>query len=291
MKLMHRVFQAKAKIVYSKRIKGSYFKSILSSPRIALGALPGQFVNIKLNNCYEVLLRRPFSIHRVNGPNIEVLYEVLGKGTQILAQKKPAEYLDIIGPLGKGFNLEPCTLDHVPILVAGGMGVAPLIFLADKLAQGTRHKTQTKRLVLIGAKTKKQILCEKEFKKLGCDVKIATDDGSRGFKGKVSDLLRKVLVTGHRAQGTGVKIKRLAPCALYHEPILYACGPRPMLKEIANISKKYNIPAQISLEEHMACGMGACLGCAVNTENGYQRVCKEGPVFAADEIVWEDKDE
>jgi dihydroorotate dehydrogenase electron transfer subunit len=260
---MRRVFQAKAKIVYSKRIKDSYFKSIFSSPRIALGALPGQFVNIKVSECRELLLRRPFSIHRVNGPNIEILYEVLGKGTQILAQKKPGEYLDIIGPLGNGFDALCAKRSTLSILVAGGMGVAPLVFLAERMIS---HKFS----VLIGAKTKKQILCEKEFQKLGCDVKIATDDGSEGFKGKVTELLKNLLSTID-----------------YRLSTIYACGPRPMLKEIANISQKYNIPAQISLEEHMACGIGACLGCVVNTKNGYQRVCKEGPVFAADEILWE----
>ena len=293
---MRRVFQAKAKIVYSKRIKDSYFKSILSSPRIALGALPGQFVNIKVSECNELLLRRPFSIHRVNGPNIEILYEVLGKGTQILAQKKPGEYLDIIGPLGNGFDALCAKRSTLSILVAGGMGVAPLIFLAEKLAEiknqksspfakasgdspsklEERRRTKIKIIVLIGAKTKKQILCEQEFKKLGCEVKIATDDGSRGFKGKVTDLLNDFLQANRQ---TGKQAN-----------YIYACGPRPMLKEIANISQKHNISAQISLEEHMACGIGACLGCVVNTKNGYQRVCKEGPVFAADEIVWEDKD-
>lgn len=276
--MIKQIFQAKAKIAYNKRIKDSYFKSILSSPRIALGALPGQFVNIKVSECHELLLRRPFSIHRVNGPNIEILYEVLGKGTQILAQKKPGEYLDIIGPLGNGFDLRLAISDkRQAILAAGGMGVAPLVFLAEKIKshQVTRSPGH-QLLVLIGAKTKNQILCEKEFKDLACEVKIATDDGSGGFKGRVTDLLKEVLL--HNAMNSTNTMNSIT---------LYACGPRPMLKEIANISKKYNISAQISLEEHMACGIGACLGCVVNTKNGYQRVCKEGPVFAADEIAWE----
>ncbi len=274
---MRRVFQAKAKIVYSKRIKDNYFKSILSSPRIALGALPGQFVNIKVNSCQEPLLRRPFSIHRVSGSNIEILYEVLGKGTQILAQRKAGEYLDIIGPLGNGFDLRFAISEkRKAILVAGGIGVAPLLFLAEQLIKRNTQYAIRNTLVLIGAKRKNQVLCEQEFKKLGCEVKIATDDGSGGFKGRVTDLLLSIL----RANGLTGK-----------QATIYACGPRPMLKEIANISQKYNIPAQISLEEHMACGIGACLGCVVNTKNGYQRVCKEGPVFAADKIVWEDKNE
>ncbi len=288
---MHKAVQIKARIVYNKRTKDNYFKSIFSALRIGLIALPGQFVNIKVNSCQEPLLRRPFSIHRVSGSNIEILYEVLGCGTKILSQRRGGEYLDIIGPLGNGFDLRQARSEkREAILVAGGIGVAPLIFLAEKLAEikNLRHKTwrirqdfwrkksKIKIIVLIGAKTKKQILCEQEFKKLGCEVKIATDDGSRGFKGKVTDLLNDFLQANRQ---TGKQAN-----------YIYACGPRPMLKEIANISQKYNIPAQISLEEHMACGIGACLGCVVNTKNGYQRVCKEGPVFAADEIVWEDKD-
>lgn len=289
------MFQIKAKLNFNKKIKGKYFHLALQAARIAKAAQPGQFVHIRINDGCQPLLRRPFSIHRVGAANIEILYEALGEGTEILSQRKAGEYLDIIGPLGNGFDLEPCALSLEPILVAGGMGVAPLVFLADKLAQGRRQEAQAKRLVLIGAKAKNQILCEKEFQKLGYSVKIATNNGSMGFKGKVSDLLRKMLVAGHRAQGTGVKIKRLAPCALYHEPVFYACGPHPMLKEIAKISKEHNIFAQVSLEEHMACGIGACLGCVVKAQGTgfraqgkveYKRACKEGPVFNADEIVW-----
>ena len=140
--------------------------------------------------------------------------------------------------------------------------MAPLVFLAEKLKK-------SKNVVLIGAKTKEQIICEKEFKGLGFEVKVATDDGSVGFKGYVSGLLEEVLSGAH-----------------YPKSAVYACGPRPMLKEISRISKKYNISAQVSLEEHMACGVGACLGCVTNTRSGFKRVCKEGPVFNGDEIIW-----
>lgn len=258
------MFQIRTKILYNKRVRKNYFHLIAAASEIAKEALPGQFIQIKINHDYEPLLRRPFSIHRVRGKNIEVLYEMVGKGTEILSQRKIGEYLDIIGPLGKGFDYQrPRTFDQRLILVAGGMGVAPLIFLAEKL---TERKTQ----VLIGAKTKSQVLCEKEFKALSCEVKVSTDDGSKGFKGYVSDLLKKILLTTYDLRLTTI----------------YACGPRPMLKEIITLSKKYGIPAQISLEEHMACGIGACLGCVVNTKEGYQRVCKEGPIFEASQIIW-----
>jgi dihydroorotate dehydrogenase electron transfer subunit len=257
------MFQIKAKLISNKRIKNDYWHAVLNAPLIAKSARPGQFVNVKASNDLEPFLRRPFSIHRAQGVKIEILYEVVGPGTQILSQNKAGECLDIIGPLGNDFEFNRQAdkrRNRQTILVAGGMGVAPLVFLAEKL-----NKEVT---VLIGAKTKNQILCEKEFIDLGCHVKIATDDGSAGFKGKVTDLLKSILRTTHDAQRT----------------TLYACGPRPMLKEIANLSQRYKIPAQISLEEHMACGIGACLGCVVNTKDGYQRVCKEGPVFEANQI-------
>lgn len=244
-----------------------------SVPKIAKEAQPGQFVNLKLSNNTEPLLRRPFSIHRVGQEpktcdTIEILYEVVGPGTEIFAQKKTGEYLDVLGPLGSGFSvLGTC----YPVLVAGGMGVAPLIFLAEKLTERKTQNSKHKTLVLIGAKTKKQILCEKEFKELGCDVKIATDDGSRGFQGKVTALLKKVLPgTQYPVPGTTI----------------YACGPKPMLKEISRFSQRYDIPAQLSLDEHMACGIGVCLGCVVKTKAGFQRACKDGPVFKAEEIIW-----
>ena len=266
------MLQIRAKILYNKRVKDNYFHLVLEAPRINKKSLPGQFLNIKVNAGYEPLLRRPFSVHRVKGINIEILYEVVGNATGILSRRKSGEYLDVIGPLGNGFNYRlPITDYRLPILVSGGMGVAPLVFLADTLAHSQHCPAGKKKiLVLIGAKTRNQLLCEREFKRLGCNVKISTDDGSKGFKGQVTDLLKRVL-------RLAISDKRLA---------IYACGPRPMLKEISRISKKHKIPAQVSLEEHMACGIGVCLGCAVNTKEGFKRVCKEGPVFNADEISW-----
>ena len=219
----------------------------LSSSRIARSSAPGKFIEVKIPDDSEVFLRRPFGIHRSSAETFEILYEVIGKGTQCLSSLKAGEYLDIVGPLGNGFNYQPHVTGRArQVLVAGGMGVAPLLFLAEKIVHGPRSTVHRRPLVLIGAKTKKQILCEKDFRKLGCEVKIATDDGSKGFKGYVSELLNELVST------------------IDHRPAtIYACGPRPMLKEISRISKKYKIPAQISLEEHMACGIGACLGCAV----------------------------
>jgi dihydroorotate dehydrogenase electron transfer subunit len=309
------MLQIKVKILYNKRIKGNYFHLVLRAPKITKESLPGQFLmvqesikhfpiplrkslkviadhayggsrqrregdflDIKVNDAYEPLLRRPFSIHRVKGANMELLYEVVGQATEALSHRKPGEYLDVIGPLGNGFSYQSQVTRPTPkrgypesqVLVAGGMGIAPLLFLAEKLVSNPQTTAHRLPLVLIGAKKKNSIACEEEFKKIGCEVKTATDDGSRGFKGKVTDLLKNILrVTSYELRVT-----------------IYACGPRSMLKEISWISKKYNIPAQVSLEEHMACGIGACLGCVVNTKEGFKRVCREGPVFNGDEIIW-----
>ena len=260
------MIQTKAKLIKNIEVAPGYYKICLSCAIIARIAQPGQFLEVKVSIAAEPLLRRPFSIHRLNNATVEILFEVLGTGTKLLAEKKAGQYLDIIGPLGNGFDYRVRGAGcGVHLLVAGGMGVAPLFPLAEKIKS---HKV----LVLIGAKTKKQILCENEFKKLGCSVKIATDDGSVGFNGRVTDLLKKILLANQRTSEPANQI--------------YACGPGPMLKEIAAVAKKYNIPAQVSLEEHMACGIGACLGCVVNTQDGFKRVCKEGPVFDAKEIVW-----
>ncbi|MFA5410690.1 MAG: dihydroorotate dehydrogenase electron transfer subunit [Candidatus Omnitrophota bacterium] len=271
---LKKMFQIKAKIKFNKRIQGNYFYLAFSAARIAKLALPGQFVNIRVSDSCEPLLRRPFSIYRINGASVEIMYEVVGKATEILSEKKRGEYLDVIGPLGNGFSYQPSAVSRQPVIVAGGMGVAPLVFLAEKLVHG-------KPIILLGAKTKKQVLCEKEFKKIGCGVKIATDDGSEGLSGKVTDLLKGFL--GAAEDG---RVRSVAKPLLRGRTAIYACGPRPMLKEISNIAKKYKITAQISLEEHMACGIGACLGCVVKTKKGFLRVCKEGPVFDSEEIIW-----
>ncbi len=249
-----------AKIIANQKIKGSYWRVILHAPQVAQEAIAGQFVQIKLTQTLSPLLRRPFSLHAVSGSGIEIIYEVLGEGTRLLCAKGKGEPLDIIGPLGNGFC---CQKEKNQIIIAGGMGVAPLAFLAQKIAK-------YKPLVLLGAVTKNKIICAEEFKKLGLSVRIATDDGSVGFRGRVTDLLTKLL-----------SVKGYCPSNIY------ACGPQPMLKAVAGIAQESKIPAQLSLEEHMACGIGACLGCVVETKDGLKRVCKEGPVFNARDLIWQ----
>lgn len=264
-----KTFQVKARLLDNNKVGEYHYKITLEAPQIAKAALPGQFVMVRVDNGDTPLLRRPLGIHRVRarGPRseaaVELLFGVVGPGTKILAQKKSGEYADIIGPLGNGFTFGPGARGFRPVLVAGGMGVAPLVFLAEKLRG-------SKALVLVGAKTKDHILCQEDFRKAGCEVKIATDDGSKGFKGYVSDLLKNTVCDTSDQRRTTI----------------YACGPRPMLQAISYLAQAHRIPAQVSLEEHMACGIGACLGCAVNTRVGFKRVCKEGPVFNVEEILW-----
>lgn len=252
----------KVKIISNQRLTGNFWYLEFESSFIAQQGQPGQFVNIKVSSQDEPLLRRPLSIHQVAGKKVGVFYEVLGQGTQILSTRKPGELLELIGPLGNGFD---CRVGKkakkgTHILIAGGMGVAPLAFLAKKLKL-------TRPLVLIGARNKSGLLCLPEFKALGCEIKIATDDGSSGLKGQVTDLLKIVL-----AQNANVKI--------------FSCGPHLMLKAVGQLANEYKINAQLSLEAHMACGIGACLGCVVATKSGYQTVCKDGPVFFSQELVW-----
>ncbi|MDD5618019.1 MAG: dihydroorotate dehydrogenase electron transfer subunit [Candidatus Omnitrophica bacterium] len=265
--------QIDAKIISNNKISKIYY---LLRMEVASGfkhALPGQFVHIKINDVSEPLLRRPFSIHRIlpvrsksNSQKVylDVLYEIKGKGTQLLTRKNAGECLNVLGPLGRGFDYQIQKGDKLNILIAGGMGVAPLNFLAEKLGK-------SKKLVLIGSATESRILCEEELKKSGCEVKIATEDGSRGFKGKVTDLFEK---------------KTLPQLNHPAEICVYACGPKAMLIALSKICLIKKIPLQVSLEEFMGCGIGACLGCAIETKYGFRRVCSDGPVFNAEDIAW-----
>ena len=258
--------QLKVKIVENKKITPYFYKIRVASDYFAKETKPGQFFEVRCSDTNEPLLRRPLGGHRILKDGVEMLYEVVGKGTQFLSKRKKGENLDVIGPLGNGF-----TLLRNPILVAGGVGVAPLVALAEDLT-----KRNNKATVIIGAKKKSHILCEEELKSLGCEVRVATEDGSKGRKGLATDLLKILLLN--------TKL-----------PAIYACGPTGMLKAVAKIAEAKKIPCQVSLEERMACGVGVCLGCPIkvktkpktqNPKPEYKMVCKDGPVFNAEDILW-----
>ena len=237
-------------------------------PKIADSAQPGQFVHLRLADTFDPLLRRPFSVMRTNTGqgSFEVLMQAVGRGTQMLAQSAPGSEFHIIGPLGNPFV--PSEPEGEAVLIAGGMGVAPLIFLATVL-----HHLENYRYVrgLFGAATDDDLCCWQEFA-LVCDEFTAiTEDGSGGEPGMVTDYLPQ-------------QLEREAGC-------VYACGPVGMLAEVAAQCAERAVPCFVSLEQGMGCGVGVCLGCVIPTRASgaerYQRVCKDGPVFEATAIDWE----
>ena len=257
---MSRLFQASVK--ENKQLaKNHYLLTLRPLIKIAKPK-PGQFFMLSADNSLDPLLKRPFSLFRRLDKDIQILYRVVGKLTNILKDKKPDDILEIIGPLGNGFPVIKGKAR--PILIGGGIGSAPLFSLAETI----KHK---KPIFFIGAKTKKEILYTYALKSIGINPIISTDDGTLGQKGFVTDML-KVFLTHHSSPIT--------------DYCIYACGPRLMLKELTLLSEKFNLKGYIALEENMACGVGACLSCVVNTKNGFKRVCKEGPVFPIEEIIW-----
>jgi len=264
-----RKVQLTAKIRDNRLLSGRYYKLTLDAGIIAKSALPGQFVMVKAGEVTDPLLRRPLSVYGA-GRYLELLYEVVGRGTKLLSQMKAGESLDLLGPLGNGFDIKSSKTKYRPLFVAGGIGVAPLVFLAFSLSAHRKFSKKRPMIALIGGRTSAHVLCAADLRKAGCDVRIATDDGSRGYRGRVTGLLEEILRLPENDDSY----------------LVYGCGPKPMLKAVSDVSSRYNVPAQISLESHMACGIGACLGCVVSTKSGYRRVCKDGPVFSAGDIVW-----
>lgn len=242
--------------------KDKIFLMELESEHLAHNAKPGQFVKIRCNQTSDPLLPRPFSIYDADDDRIKILYQVVGDGTKLLSQKRAGDEVDVLGPLGNGFPIDEKVVRAVrepPLLFAGGIGVAPLYFLARKLREPP--------MLYFGAKNSEYLPIIESFRKLGIKIHVATEDGSCGEKGMVTCL------------NVG---------AVRESPMLYACGPWPMMKEIAKFCQKNNLTGQASLEKEMACGIGACLGCVVKIKGEYKRVCKEGPVFDMNEVDWDE---
>lgn len=247
-------------------------KFILRCPEIANEVTPGQFVNVRVSGSTDPLLRRPFSVHWVDRENglFGILFMQVGRGTAILSSYKVGDYIDLIGPLGHGFDIgDDSSCKH--LLVAGGCGAAPIHFLCQTICEKFGCKSA---YVLLGARSSDAVLCETDFGRYGVNVNVATDDGSYGFHGTVVDLLKN-------------KLSDSGPFRVY------SCGPNPMLKAVADTCIETGVVScQISLENNMSCGFGVCLGCVQkigqDKENWQHKcVCKDGPVFEASEVIWE----
>lgn len=260
---MSRALDVAGRVTFQREIGPGLFHLAVEVPGIARLAEPGQFVQVRVATGIEPLLRRPMSLSGVRGGRIEMLYEVVGKGTRALSQRKTGETLQVLGPLGMGFKFP--ARSAYPVLIGGGIGVPPLLFLASRM--------KTKGTAFLGARTKGLLLGEKSLSRLGWVVKISTDDGTRGHKGFVSEIF-------------GASLDDLSSGA-----VVYACGPLPMLRAVAEICEHTGLTCQVSLEAMMACGIGVCRGCVVPVrgERNYMDICREGPVVDARHVRWDDE--
>ena len=234
----------------NEQLAEGVYKMVLAGDTSAITA-PGQFVNIRLNSFF---LRRPISVCDYGKNSLTIIYKTVGKGTEAMRRMKAPHKLDILTGLGNGYNTAPS--GERPLLVGGGAGVPPMYALAKKLlAEGKRP------IVILGFNRKEEMFYTAEFEALGAEVHIATADGSFGTKGFVTDVIASL------------------PDYTY----FYACGPEPMLKALSACTKT---SGQLSFEERMGCGFGACMGCTVQVKGGTKRICKDGPVLMREEILW-----
>lgn len=272
-----------APIISNREIAPGYFLLDVKMPGARQTVVPGQFFNIKITSGITPLLRRPFSAHKIEKDAVKILYKVVGQATTMLRDKKCGDTLDILGPLGNGFSIPAAGRRGTAFLVGGGHGVAPLYALAERL------KGHTDITVLIGGRSREHIIGAGEFRKLGAEVLVATDDGSSGHRGFVTDILEGQLRRIFDAKKGGVLYDRGYTKNDAHtrrSAAVYACGPAPMLSAVSKIAEGYTTPCQVSVEEYMGCGTGICMGCAIDTTSGKKLVCRDGPVFNGKDIVW-----
>jgi dihydroorotate dehydrogenase electron transfer subunit len=265
--------QEKTTVLEHRIFQGEYRLLKLSAPAIGPLVQPGQFVHLLVPRLKDAVLRRPFSVFQADEEGLSILYATVGAGTDSMRSIQPGESIDLIGPLGTGFptlgmsDAEGVEEKKIPVLVAGGYGNAALYLQAKNLP--------VKGIAFFGGRSAKDILCVDEFKALGWDVRVATDDGSIGTQGLVTAALDPWI-----AEQDVSTIE------------LFACGPNAMLKAVGDRALGKGITAWLSMDRNMACGVGACLTCVIKrkTETGWEwaRCCKDGPVFNAEEILWEE---
>lgn len=267
--------QFKSMVVSNVELSPGYFRMRMTAPEELASSEAGQFLMLKVSDAIDPLLRRPFGLFDVGtfsaeyagcGTQVycEILYKVVGKGTKMLSALHHGDVVDLLAPLGRGFDLGPAGEEK--LLVGGGVGLAPLYYLA-KVLVGRGEKVR----LFAGGRNRDDILCITEFERLGVETYVATDDGTLGDRGFVTQVLERHLASGMR---------------------IFACGPTPMLNAVAKMAHAHEVPCQVSMEAYMACGVGACLGCVMKGANhseatpDYRCVCKDGPVFDSFELQW-----
>ena len=243
--------KSKYKILENKQIAKDVYKMLLEGDTSAINK-PGQFINIEIEEFY---LRRPISVCDYNEKTITIIYKIMGQGTENMSKLEVGKELDILTGLGNGFDIK--TSGDMPLIIGGGVGTPPMYRLCKELIKEGKEP-----IVILGFNSKDDIFYKEEFEKLGEKVHNSTDDGSIGTKGFVTDIMKEIKDFTY----------------------FYACGPMVMLKAVCDAT---NAQGEVSLEERMGCGFGACMGCTIKTKEGYKRVCKQGPVFCKEELIWE----
>jgi len=262
--------QSDVKIINTERLSSDIVRFTLHAPMIAATAEPGQFINMQVSQGYDPLLRRPFSINQIHADGtVQVIFKILGKGTNALAKLQRGQSVNIVGPLGSHFKTGKSMC-----LVGGGLGIAPLLFLAKSLLGKAKNDPALTLKIILAARNREELSCfTPGFEALGVTLHLATDDGSLGHHGQATALFPSVLDEAVDWQ-------------------VCTCGPYPMMRAVAAICREHRWPCQVSLETMMACGISACLGCAIaasdNDSDGrkYLHVCKDGPIFEEGDIKW-----
>jgi len=257
----------KAFIVSNEQLQNDYYRIKFDAPEMAAKSGPGQFVHVRIDERNDNILRRPFSIHNAENGIITVVYKVVGTGTARLKEKLPGDSCDLIGPVGVGFSTPDDGV--IPVAVCGGYGAAATFMLTQR--------TKQPGVLLLGARSAADIILTRDYEERGFEVKVATDDGSMGHKGRVTELIDQLL-----AEKPGKKF------------FFYGCGPHPMLMALAKLLREKGLDGELSVDHIMCCGVGACFGCVVKVNDHahpgewmYARSCADGPVFKLADIYTE----